>query len=97
MLVVQGQKNESFRIGKVDQLVVCRIPDQSQTRDGATNCVGAFHVLHNQAFAEHQQNELKRLNISLAFESWRGGGRIHRKWTAEKPVHFFSKIIPSEV
>ena len=74
MIGLGSDKNESFRSRKVNQLVVCRILGQSQTRDGATNCVGAFHVFHNKAFVEHQQNELKRLNISLAFESWRGLG-----------------------
>ena len=46
------QKNESLRSSKVNQLVVYRILGQSQTRDGATNCVGAFHVLFNK---EHHQ------------------------------------------
>ena len=36
----------------VNQLVVYRILGQSQTRDGATNCVGAFHVLFDK---EHHQ------------------------------------------
>ena len=73
MLVVQGkkwilQKQESQSIGRLWD------PWPESDASWSNKLRWSFHVFHNKAFAEHQQNELKRLNISLAFESWRGLG-----------------------